>query len=188
MTETPTPPGEPKNEPAEPTSQTQSADAAPPLPSYPPGQYPPPPSGYPPYPYPYQYGPPGAPIPAPAPKNGLGLGALIVGIVAIILSCTVFGGFIGGIVAIILGALGLGRVKRSEADNRGVAIAGIVLGGLAILLSGAIIAFTMIFMGSSGFGEFINCATSANGDQAKMTQCQNDFEKRMNEKAGAPAP
>ncbi|MUM18933.1 DUF4190 domain-containing protein [Mycobacterium sp. CBMA271] len=150
-----------------------------PPPPYP-APYPPPP-GYLPYPYPY-----GAPVPVPTPKNGLGLSALIVGIIAIILSCTIFGGFVGGVVAIILGALGLGRVKRAEADNRGVAIAGIVLGGLAIVLSGVIVAFTLIFMGSSGFGELYTCASHANGDKAKMDQCQKDFEKRMNPGPGEP--
>ncbi|MEU9808431.1 DUF4190 domain-containing protein [Mycobacterium sp. NPDC050853] len=148
-----------------------------------------PPGGYPAYPaYPYPYGAPGAPLPPPVRKNGVGVGALIVGIIAILLSCTVFGGFIGGIVAIILGVVGLRRAKRAEADNRGVAISGIALGGLAVLLSTLILVFMLVFMKSAGLTDFITCMSDVKGDQAKATQCQNDFEKRMNEKAGNPAP
>ncbi|TDZ45335.1 DUF4190 domain-containing protein [Mycobacteroides franklinii] len=153
----------------------------PPPPYQPAGGYPPP------FPYPYPYGAPGAPVPPPAPKNGIGMSALIVGIVAILLSCTVFGGFFGGIVAVGLGIAGLLRVKRAEADNRGVAIGGIALGGLAILLSTLIVVFTLVFMKSAGLSDFITCLADVKGDQAKATQCQNDFEKRMNEKAGTPS-
>ncbi|ALR11989.1 hypothetical protein MYCSP_11700 [Mycobacteroides saopaulense] len=152
----------------------------PPPPYQPPGGYPPP------YPYPYAYGAPGMPVPPPAPKNGVGVSALVVGIIAILLSCTVFGGFLGGLVAVVLGVVGLLRVKRSEADNRGVAIGGIALGALAVLLSTLILVFTLVFMKSAGLSDFITCMSDVKGDQAKATQCQNDFEKRMNEKAGTP--
>lgn len=152
-----------------------------------PPPYPPPP-GYPPYPYPYPYGAPGVPVPPQAPKNGLGVAALVIGIISILLSCTIFGGFIGGIVAVVLGIVGLRRVKRAEADNRGVAIAGVVLGALAVLLSTLVIVFMLVFMKSAGLSDFITCMSDVKGDQAKATQCQNDFEKRMNEKAGAPQP
>ncbi|WP_078326967.1 DUF4190 domain-containing protein [Mycobacteroides salmoniphilum] len=160
-------------------------ETPPPPPPYHPYQ---PPTGYPPYPYPYPYGAPGMPVPPPAPKNGLGVGALVVGIIAILLSCTVFGGFLGGLVAVVLGIVGLRRVKRAEANNRGVAISGIALGSLAILLSTLILVFTLVFMKSAGFTDFITCISDAKSDQAKATQCQNDFEKRMNQKAGTPEP
>ncbi|MBB4854688.1 hypothetical protein HNP40_002075 [Mycobacteroides chelonae] len=145
------------------------------------------PGGYPPpYPYPYPYGVPGMPVPPPAPKNGVGVSALVVGIVAILLSCTVFGGFLGGCVAVVLGIVGLLRVKRSEADNRGVAIGGIALGALAVLLSTLILVFALVFMKSAGLSDFITCMSDVKGDRAKATQCQNDFEKRMNEQASTP--
>ncbi|TDZ77876.1 DUF4190 domain-containing protein [Mycobacteroides salmoniphilum] len=159
-------------------------ETPPPPPPYHPYQ---PPGGYPPGPYPYPYGAPGMPVPPPAPKNGFGVGALVVGIIAILLSCTVFGGFLGGFVAVVLGILGVRRVKRAEANNRGVAISGIALGSLAILLSTLILVFTLVFMKSAGLTDFITCISDAKSDQAKATQCQNDFEKRMNQKAGTPA-
>ncbi|MGH3953320.1 MAG: DUF4190 domain-containing protein [Mycobacterium sp.] len=159
-------------------------ETPPPPPPYHPYQ---PPGGYPPSPYPYPYGAPGMPVPPPAPKNGFGVGALVVGIIAILLSCTVFGGFLGGLVAVVLGILAVRRVKRAEANNRGVAISGIALGSLAILLSTLILVFTLVFMKSAGLTDFITCISDAKNDQAKATQCQNDFEKRMNQKAGTPA-
>jgi hypothetical protein len=127
------------------------------------------------------------PVPPPAPQNGFGMGALVVGIIAILLSCTVFGGFLGGLVAVGLGIVGVRRVKRAEANNRGVAISGIALGSLAILLSTLLVVFTLVFMKSAGLSDFIGCISAAKGDQTKTTQCQNDFEKRMNQKAGTPA-
>ncbi|AMU21495.1 DUF4190 domain-containing protein [Mycobacteroides abscessus] len=154
----------------------------PPPPYQPAGGYPPP------FPYPYPYGAPGVPVPPPAPKNGLGLSALVIGIVSVLLSCTVFGGLFGGLVAVVLGIAGLLRVKRAVADNRGVAIAGIALGSLAVLLSAAILVFTLVFMKSAGLNDFISCLSEVKGDQAKATQCQSDFEKRMNEKAGTSKP
>ncbi|WP_286151394.1 DUF4190 domain-containing protein, partial [Mycobacterium sp. 96-892] len=157
----------------------------PPPPPYHPYQ---PPGGYPPPAYPYPYGAPGMPVPPPAPKNGFGVGALVVGIIAILLSCTVFGGFIGGLVAVGLGIVGVRRVRRAEADNRGVAISGIVLGSLAILLSTLVVVFTLVFMKSAGLSDFITCVSDAKGDQAKAAQCQNAFENRMNQKAGTPEP
>ncbi len=158
-------------------------ETPPPPPPYHPYQ---PPTGYPPYPYPYSA--PGMPTPPPAPKNGLGVGALVVGIIAILLSCTVFGGFLGGLVAVVLGIVGVRRVKRAEANNRGVAISGIALGSLAILLSTLVLVFTLVFMKSAGLSDFITCISEAKGDQAKATQCQNAFENRMNQKAGTPEP
>lgn len=94
---------------------------------YPPPAYPPP--GYPAAPY----GQPFAPGYA-APRNGLGTAALVVGIIGVVLSWTVYGGIILGILAICFGSVGLGRVKRGEATNRSSAMAGLVLGIVAIAL------------------------------------------------------
>ena len=45
-----------------------------------------------------------------------------------------FGGIILGVVAVVVGFAARGRVKRGEANTGGIAIAGIVLGFLAIIL------------------------------------------------------
>lgn len=69
-----------------------------------------------------------------APRNGIGTAALVCGILAIILDVTVYGGLILGILAIIFGGVGLGRTKRGEATNRGAAMAGLVMGIIALAL------------------------------------------------------
>ncbi|RMI08817.1 DUF4190 domain-containing protein [Cellulomonas triticagri] len=86
--------------------------------------YPPPPGGTPYGAAPYgQY--PG-PVPAGQRTDGVSIAALVTGILLM------------GVVPIVLGVIGLGRVKKNGTQGRGLAIAGIVLGGLAILGSIAV--------------------------------------------------
>ncbi len=90
-----------------------------------PGGYPPPP------PQPYS----GFAPPPTGPRNGLGIAALVIAIIGLVFCWTVAGGVILGLIAVIIGFVAQGRVKRGEATNGGVAIAGIVLGFLAIIVS-----------------------------------------------------
>ncbi|MCX2185119.1 DUF4352 domain-containing protein [Streptomyces sp. SKN60] len=88
--------------------------------------------------------------PAPAVmRNGLGTAALILGIIGTL------SGFIPlffwlagilGVIALILGLVGTGRVKRGEANNKGVAVTGTILGLASLVLSvvGAVITFTAV--------------------------------------------
>lgn len=77
----------------------------------------------------------GAPFPfGAAPRNGMGTAALVLGIISVVLSWTVWGGVILGALAIIFGSIGLGRAKRGEATNRSSAMAGLILGIVAIAL------------------------------------------------------
>ena len=103
-----------------------------PLPEYPPS------AGYPAVPYPSNGYAPGYGQPFPpgsqSVSNGMGTSALVLGIIGVATSWTVFLGFILGILAIIFGAIGLGRVRRGEATNRGAARAGLILGIVAVAL------------------------------------------------------
>lgn len=74
----------------------------------------------------YEYGGYGAP--PVRRRNGMGVAALVWGIVGILLfpPCS--------ILAIVFGRIGLNRVARGEATNRGVAQAGFVLGIVGLLL------------------------------------------------------
>lgn len=76
---------------------------------------------------------PATPQSAPKRSNPLGLTALIVGIVAIV-GCAIpivnFVSIFLGIVAVILGIVGLVQKNRT----RGLAIAGLILGGIALLV------------------------------------------------------
>ncbi|MEU7153662.1 DUF4190 domain-containing protein [Streptomyces sp. NPDC045470] len=81
--------------------------------------------------------PPGyQPYWAPAgPNNGYGTAALVLGIVGATLCFTMVIGFLLGVLAIVFGILGRAKAARGEADNGGSALAGVVLGGVALLLS-----------------------------------------------------
>jgi hypothetical protein len=102
----------------------------PPLP-YPKGaQYPAPHPAPPPQPHAGYYGPP------VSLRNGLGVASLITAIFAIFpgaLTCVL--GLPLGIIAVVTGFAAQRRVKRGEANNGGVAIAGVILGFVAIFAS-----------------------------------------------------
>ncbi len=141
----------------------------------PPGTYP---GGYSPQPYgPYGGYPP--PYPPPA-KNGLGTASLVVAIISLF---TVFGGVVLGVVAVILGFLGRGRVQRGEANNGGIAVAGIVLGAVSIVVSIVAIVI-MAVVGWSVFKdvggtEYIDCLNQAGSDQTAVERCADEFTQRV---------
>jgi hypothetical protein len=117
----------------------------PPPPPGPPGGYPPPgpPGGFPP-PGPPGGFPPGGSFPPPpgggygggpsSPQNGFGIAALVLGIVSIV-CCCVYAGIWAGIPAVILGFLGLKKADAGLATNKPLALAGLICGGIGILLS-----------------------------------------------------
>ena len=175
MTENPEPYG---------TPETPHPPTAAPYPySYPPGpagQYTGPPQGpypgaYPPPPSPYgTY--PGAPV---ARRNGIGLASLVTALVALVATFTIFGGIALGLVAVVLGVIGRMRVKRGEADNGGVAVAGIIVGVVAILVSVAFAIFGVWMFKTVGGGDYVDCVQQAGQDQAKVDQCTEDFRQSM---------
>ncbi|GAA3221446.1 DUF4190 domain-containing protein [Oerskovia jenensis] len=156
---------QPEGEPAQPMPPGpaypgQQAPSGTPYPA-PPGQPAPGPApygaeqgGYAPYPPPAQppYGAPAqapygaSPYPAPGgygyfPRNDLGVWALVLGIASFVLSC----GFFTGIPAIILGTKAKRAVEAGEANNGGLAQAGVILGWVAsALMLLAIIFFVVV--------------------------------------------
>lgn len=133
-----------------------------------PGSYPPPPP---------QYGYGGYPPPAPAgPKNGLGVASLVVAIIALF---SLVGGVVLGVVAIILGFLGHGRVKRGEANNGGIAIAGIVLGALSIVESIVVIGIAVWGFNEVGGTDYVECLSRAGSDQQAIENCADQFTQRV---------
>ncbi|TGA85261.1 hypothetical protein E4099_31020 [Streptomyces palmae] len=73
--------------------------------------------------------------PGHLPSNGQGTAALVLGIVGAALFFTLVGGVVCGVLAIIFGLLGRGRANRGEATNGGQALAGVILGALAVVAS-----------------------------------------------------
>ncbi|MCR1983795.1 DUF4190 domain-containing protein [Cellulosimicrobium cellulans] len=97
---------------------------------------------YPGQPYPGQQYPAGAYAPPPYyPKNNLAIWSLVLGIAAFVLSC----GFFTGIPAVIVGNAAKRAVAEGQADNDGMATAGIILGWVAIGLSALGLLLLLVF-------------------------------------------
>jgi hypothetical protein len=79
------------------------------------------------------------------PRNGLGIAALILGILGLLSSIVVVGA-LPGLIAVVLGFVGMGKAKRGEATNRGVALAGVITGALAVLVAIALVAAGAAFV------------------------------------------
>lgn len=105
-----------------------------PHPQQPHGPYAPGPYGYGQPAYGTAWGAPGwQPAQASMPDNALGTAALVLGIVGTVFSPTILFGVILGVLAIVLGAIGRNKAKTGLATNGGQALAGLVLGGVALL-------------------------------------------------------
>ena len=154
-------------------------------PSYPPppgqdpaGGYTPPPGQAPAGGYP----PPGYPAARPR-RNGMGTAALVLGVVAITLVLLLLfaplGAFLG-LLAVLFGILGLMRANRGEADNRGQAVAGLVTGGIALLVG----IFLTISFGTwfathvNDFNDFGRCMENAVGSAARE-ECANQLGREL---------
>lgn len=145
-----------------------------PPPGPPPGQGPPSgqaPGGYPPEAPGGGYPTAGSPA-ATGRRNGMGTTALVIGVVALVLVLLLLFSPLGvllGLLAVVFGIVGLIRVGRGEADNRGQAVAGLVTGGIALLLG----VFFTISIGTwfathvTDFNDFGRCMDSAVGAAAR---------------------
>ncbi len=144
-----------------------------------------PPPQYPPGPYPGPYPPPpqqpyaGYAPPPTGPRNGLGITALVLAIAALVFCWSVFGGIILGICAVIIGFVGRGRAKRGEATNGGVAIAGIVLGFLAIVVALVFIPIWVSVFDDVGGTDYVDCVTKAGNDPDAVQRCADQFRQRV---------
>jgi hypothetical protein len=145
----------PPSYPAPPSSYPAPPSGYPPPPSSypPPSAYPPPPSGYPPsapsgYPpsAPYQ---PGYPIAPQSHTNGLAIGSLVASILAIPLAlfCFGFGGAVAAIAGIVMGVVALNQIKQSGDQGRGLALSGVIIGGVALVLG--LILIILLAIGAS---------------------------------------
>lgn len=108
-------------------------------------------------------------------NNGMALAAMIVGILAMLAIITVFGGMFLGVIAIILGILGIRSAKKitGPGARKGMAIAGIVLGALALLLS-VVIMFVGVGLVSNLVGECDHLVD----DTAAYEKCVEDVADR----------
>jgi hypothetical protein len=121
--------------------------------------------------------------PSIARRNGLGTGALVLAIVGLLLCLTVVGGVILGTAAVVMGFIARGRVNRGEADNGGVALAGVVLGFLSILAGLAFIPIYMfVWVDWLGGGDYVDCLNRAGQDTTAQQQCADQFRHHLETK------
>lgn len=87
-------------------------------------------------------------------SNGFGTAALILGILGTVLGVTVFFGFLLGVLAIVFGGVGRAKATKGEASNGGTALAGIILGAVAVLLSVVMLGFIVASAADdAGYGD-----------------------------------
>ncbi len=98
------------------------------------------PPPWPPAPPPYY----GHTAPRPGPGNALGIASLALGMIALAFCWFPFGGLLLGGCALGTGIAARRRVKRGQATNNGVAVAGIALGSLASLVGAAIVTVFLV--------------------------------------------
>jgi membrane-bound ClpP family serine protease len=155
MTDTPSDPPQYPTQPGQPPGQYQA-----------PGQYPP--GGY---------------QAAPRRRNGMGTAALVLGVLALVLVLLLIfsplGAFLG-LLAVIFGIVGIVKANRGDADNRGQAVAGLVTGGLALLLG---IWFTIsvgVWFSThvNDFNQFGQCIDDAVGQSARE-QCAQELGRNL---------
>ena len=85
----------------------------------------------------------------PYPKNGLGVWSLVLGILSYVL-CGIF----AAIAAIIVGGRAKQAVAAGEANNGGMATAGVVLGWINVILSVISFIFLAIWFANGGWDQF----------------------------------
>ncbi len=111
-----------------------------------PAQYPTSPS----YGYGYQQAYPGygAPLMAPQQRNnGMAIASMVVSIVgAVSLPCYGVGGIVIGLVGAILGHVAKRQIAQRNEAGGGMALAGIIVGWIAVVIGIAIVAFLVFFV------------------------------------------
>ncbi|MBL1073212.1 DUF4190 domain-containing protein [Nocardia sp. 2] len=149
-------------------------------PSPPPGGYPQQPGGYPPPPNSggQQYW-------QESPKGkGLAITALVLGILSLPAVFTVIGGVLLGLIAVIIGIVAMSKARKGQAGGTGMAVTGLILGALGLIGSVIFGLIIWVFVKDTGVTDYVDCVQQAGGDQAKIEQCERDFNQRVEDKFG----
>ncbi|ASY36195.1 hypothetical protein STTU_6190 [Streptomyces sp. Tu6071] len=120
------------------------------------------------------------------PGGGMAVAALVCGIAAVVFCWTVVGGIILGVLGVVFGILALRRSRRTGAPNRGLGLAGIIVGAVGIvggaITLGVIIAVTTSddFQDSyDSFRNYSECLQHAQSpDEQRM--CKEKFDRDLN--------
>jgi hypothetical protein len=82
--------------------------------------------------------------PNPTSANALGIVSLVLGILSIPLACCSFFGLVAPIPAIICGILGIRKANQGQANNKGLAIAGLICGIVGLIISLSFVTLTLV--------------------------------------------
>ena len=115
------------------------------------------PDGSPPLP-PLPIGPPG-PYAPPQQTNGMAVASLVLGIVGLVLTITVWIGPICDVLAIVFGAKARRRLPEG-APNRGMATAGFILGIVGLALTVALVLLLIVALRGEGNDVIFHAATA----------------------------
>ncbi|GAA1532293.1 hypothetical protein GCM10009730_46980 [Streptomyces albidochromogenes] len=135
---------------------------------------------------------PQAPMPAAQARNGLGTAALILGIIGALSGLIPFFFWLAGIlgiIALVMGLAGRGRAKRGGATNKGVALAGAILGLISLIMS--VVGAVILFKAVDDAVDDINKATSSSsatkepGDGSAKSDGKNKGKKNKGKGAAA---
>jgi hypothetical protein len=90
-----------------------------------------------------------APLAAPQARNGMGITALVLGIVGLVLGLLIilfWMSWLPALLAVVFGSVGLSHARRGRATNKGMALAGVILGGVGLLAAagGAVLTITAV--------------------------------------------
>ncbi len=115
-------------------------------------------------------------------RNRVGGTALALGIAAIVLFWVPFVGALLGVAAIVFATRGRRRVHRGEANNNGVAVAGLATGIVGVVL-GTI--FTMVVMYfATEITDYSHCMEQASGEASAEQECVRQLTDRLTERLG----
>ena len=118
---------------------------------------PPTPGGPPPLPL-----PPASPLPRPSQPqtDGLAVASLVLGIVGLVLTITIWIGPVCDVLAIVFGAMARRRLPEG-APSRGMATAGFILGIVGLALTVALVLLLIVALRDEGNDVVFHAATAA---------------------------
>lgn len=120
-------------------------------------------------------------VPSRSLPKGLAVASLVLGILGILTAFFLLGGLLG-LVAVILGFVALGKIKKGEADGKGLAIGGIVTGAVALLLTILLLVTVGAFFADKKdeLGNLSDCLNNAKGNAQAERACQSEFNRQIN--------
>jgi len=110
------------------------------------------------------------------PRNGLGVAALVVAVVAALTFWVPVLGLVLGLVGLVLALVALRRVRRGVANNRGVALAALIVSILAAIAGLVVTALTawVLWFAADNSGDLQACLDTAT-TQTQIDACSQQF-------------